>query len=37
MGGATVMMSAGDNLELYVIGYVEDCGYAGVWDILLVS
>lgn len=32
MGGATVMMSAGDNLE-HVIGYVEDCGYTSVWDI----
>lgn len=32
MGGATVMMTAGDNLD-HVIGYVEDCGYISVWDI----
>lgn len=32
MGGATVMMTAGDNLD-HVIGYVEDCGYTSVWDI----
>ena len=32
MGGATVMMTAGDNLD-HVVGYVEDCGYTSVWDI----
>lgn len=32
MGGATVMMTAGDNLD-HVIGYIEDCGYTSVWDI----
>ncbi|MBS5112260.1 MAG: alpha/beta hydrolase [Coprobacillus cateniformis] len=32
MGGATVMMCAGDQLE-HVVGYVEDCGYTSVWDI----
>lgn len=32
MGGATVMMTAGENLD-HVIGYIEDCGYTSVWDI----
>lgn len=32
MGGATVMMTAGDNPE-HVAGYIEDCGYTSVWDI----
>lgn len=32
MGGATVMMTAGKNLD-HVIGYIEDCGYTNVWDI----
>jgi hypothetical protein len=32
MGGATVMMTAGMNLE-HVDGYIEDCGYTSVWDI----
>lgn len=33
MGGATVMMAAGDNLPANVKGIVEDCGYTSVWDI----
>ena len=32
MGGATVMMTSGYNLD-HVIGYIEDCGYTSVWDI----
>ena len=32
MGGATVMMTAGKNLD-HVVGYIEDCGYTSVWDI----
>lgn len=32
MGGATVMMCAGDRLP-QVVGYIEDCGYTSVWDI----
>lgn len=32
MGGATVMMTAGENLD-HVVGYIEDCGYTSVWDI----
>lgn len=32
MGGATTMMTAGDNLN-NVVGYIEDCGYTSVWDI----
>ncbi|MEG0685631.1 MAG: alpha/beta hydrolase, partial [Coprobacillus sp.] len=32
MGGATVMMTSGDNLD-HVVGYIEDCGYTSVWDI----
>lgn len=32
MGGATVMMTAGENPE-HVAGYIEDCGYTSVWDI----
>ncbi|MGN0376472.1 MAG: alpha/beta hydrolase [Suilimivivens sp.] len=32
MGGATVMMTAGENPE-HVIGYIEDCGYTSVFDI----
>lgn len=32
MGGATVMMTSGKNLD-HVIGYIEDCGYTSVWDI----
>ncbi len=33
MGAATVMMVSGDN-PANVMGYVEDCGYTTVWDIL---
>ena len=32
MGAATVMMTAGKNLD-HVAGYIEDCGYTSVWDI----
>lgn len=32
MGGAAVMMTAGDNLD-HVVGYIEDCGYTSAWDI----
>lgn len=33
MGGATVMMTAGETLPANVKGIVEDCGYTSVWDI----
>lgn len=33
MGGATVMMTAGEELPPQVKGVVEDCGYTSVWDI----
>ena len=33
MGGATVMMTAGETLPENVKGIVEDCGYTSVWDI----
>ena len=33
MGGATVMMTAGEALPGNVKGVVEDCGYTTVWDI----
>lgn len=33
MGGATVMMTAGEALPEQVKGIVEDCGYTSVWDI----
>ena len=33
MGGATVMMTAGEALPDNVKGIVEDCGYTSVWDI----
>lgn len=32
MGGATVMMTAGENLPTNVKLAVEDCGYTSVWD-----
>lgn len=32
MGGATVMMCAGDTLPPSVHGIIEDCGYTSVWD-----
>ena len=32
MGGATVMMAAGENLSDNVKCIVEDCGYSSVWD-----
>lgn len=33
MGGATVMMTSGEDLPPQVKGIVEDCGYTSVWDI----
>lgn len=33
MGGATVMMLAGETLPDNVKGIIEDCGYSSVWDI----
>lgn len=33
MGGATVMMTAGESLPPQVKAVVEDCGYTSVWDI----
>lgn len=33
MGGATVMMTAGEELPANVKAVVEDCGYTSVWDI----
>ena len=33
MGGATVMMTAGEELPPQVRAIVEDCGYTSVWDI----
>ena len=33
MGGATVMMTAGEDLPAQVAAIVEDCGYTSVWDI----
>ncbi len=32
MGGATVMMTAGESLPAQVAAAVEDCGYTSVWD-----
>ena len=32
MGGATVMMAAGEDLPDNVKCIVEDCGYSSVWD-----
>ena len=33
MGGATVMMTAGESVPPQVKAIVEDCGYTSVWDI----
>ncbi|MGM9604542.1 MAG: alpha/beta hydrolase [Faecousia sp.] len=33
MGGAAVMMTAGEEVPDAVVAYVEDCGYTSVWDI----
>ena len=33
MGGATVMMTSGEELPTQVTAIVEDCGYTSVWDI----
>ncbi|MDR2817513.1 MAG: alpha/beta hydrolase [Oscillospiraceae bacterium] len=33
MGGATVMMAAGENLPPNVKCAIEDCGYSSVWDL----
>ncbi len=32
MGGATVMMASGEELDPCVKGVIEDCGYTSVWD-----
>lgn len=32
MGGATVMMSSGEDLPPNVMAAIEDCGYSSVWD-----
>lgn len=32
MGGATVMMTSGEELPEQVVVAVEDCGYSSVWD-----
>lgn len=32
MGGATVMMTSGEELPAQVKAIVEDCGYSSVWD-----
>ena len=32
MGGATVMMTAGEALPPHVKAIVEDCGYTSAWD-----
>ena len=32
MGGATVMMTAGEELPANVKCVIEDCGYSSVWD-----
>ncbi|MBQ7269606.1 MAG: alpha/beta hydrolase [Bacteroidales bacterium] len=34
MGAATAMMMSGDSLPPYIRAFVEDCGYASVWDQL---
>ena len=33
MGGATVMMTSGENLPENVRAIIDDCGYTSVWDI----
>lgn len=33
MGGATVMMTSGEELPVNVKAAIEDCGYTSVWDI----
>ncbi|MDE6591251.1 MAG: alpha/beta hydrolase [Oscillospiraceae bacterium] len=37
MGGATVMMTAGEELPVNVKCVVEDCGYSSVWDEFAVQ
>ena len=32
MGGATTMMTSGEELPEYVRAFVEDCGYSSVWN-----
>ncbi|MCQ2163526.1 MAG: alpha/beta hydrolase [Bacteroidales bacterium] len=32
MGGATTMMTSGEDLPGYVKAFVDDCGYSSVWD-----
>nr|MCR5548309.1 alpha/beta hydrolase [Bacteroidales bacterium] len=34
MGAATVMMASGEQTPPYVRGFIEDCGYTSVWDIM---
>ena len=33
MGGAMVMMAAGEELPHHVKGVIEDCGYTSIWGI----
>ncbi|RLK62743.1 alpha/beta hydrolase [Atopobacter sp. AH10] len=33
MGGATVMMAAGDKPNPRVLGVIDDCGFSSVWNI----
>lgn len=33
MGGATTMMTSGENTPDNVVAFIEDCGYSSVWDI----
>ena len=37
MGGATVMMTAGEDLPANVKCVIEDCGYSSVWDEFAVQ
>lgn len=37
MGGATVMMTAGEDLPANVKCIIEDCGYSSVWDEFAVQ
>lgn len=32
MGGATVMMTSGEDLPSNVVAIIDDCGYTSVWD-----
>lgn len=33
MGGATVMMAAGDQPNPHVLGVIDDCGFSSIWKI----